>query len=144
MSVRNEISRRGPNRLFPQHTQTGLYDSSVPFLLVLNFTDPKRMEEKVSYPQEWPGYDFNPDHKRQTLLVKIWTGQLTVLSWLVKWTIHPSRITCEPSAFRLVCFTDWTTRINGMLLLVGLHVQNTNLFAILLYWRRALQMRIVI
>ena len=58
-----------------------------------------------------------------TLLYTLYSGcrikwdkmQLTIRSLLVKWTIQPSLITFDPR--RLVCFTDCTMRINGILLL---------------------------
>jgi len=58
-----------------------------------------------------------------TLLYTSYTGcvikwgkmQLTIRSLLVKWTIQPSLITFDPR--RLVCFTDCTIRISGILLL---------------------------
>ena len=47
-------------------------------------------------------------------------SRLTMVSLLVKWTSHPSFM--ELLLFLLACFTDCTTRIRGMLLLVdGLH-----------------------
>lgn len=48
-------------------------------------------------------------------IIKWGKMQLTIRSLLVKWTIQPSLITFDPR--RLVCFTDCTIRISGILLL---------------------------